>query len=215
MIEGVIFDMDGVLVDNKQAHIEAFGELFKKHGIEFSASDLLPYFGMTNDAIFAALAPDLQKKCGTEALGNEKEAIYREIFARTMKPVAGLVDLLKALKKAGFKTAVGSSGGTDNVNFVLKGCGIEKYIDKVANGDMISKGKPDPEVYLLAAELLGLRPDECVVCEDAFVGVEAARRAGMKVVVLATTYPRSEHKDYDILIDDFTQVTVEDIIAMG
>lgn len=207
--------MDGVLVDNREAHIEAFIQLFKRYGKDFNGRELLPYFGMTNDAIFEGIAPDLKAAYGTEALAKEKEMIYRDIFARTMKPVDGLVDFLKALKEAGIKTAVGSSGNSDNVNFILRGCHIEQYFDVIANGDMITRSKPDPEIYLLAAEKLGLRPEECVVCEDAFVGVEAARKAGMPVVVLATTYPRREHKDYDILIDDFTQITVGDILALN
>lgn len=122
-----------------------------------------------------------------------------------------MVDFLKALKKEGYKTAVGSSGNTPNVNFVLDRCGIAGYFDAIANGDMITRGKPDPEVYLLAAKKLELAPGECIVVEDAPVGIRAARSAGESVVAIASTFRREDLSDYDILIDDFTQITPEDI----
>ena len=141
----------------------------------------------------------------------EKEEIYREIFERTIAPAPGLVDFLKSLKSEGFKTAVGSSGNTPNVNFVLSKCGITPYFDAIANGDMITHGKPDPEVYLLAAKKLGLDPAECIVAEDAPVGIEAARRAGCAVVAIASTFDRSALFDYDLLIDNFTQISTDDL----
>lgn len=199
--------MDGVLVDNRDVHIRAFEILFEKYGVPFSREDILPLFGMTNDAIFSRLAPQLMEKYGVEKLGREKEELYRELFAASLQPTAGLSEFLRSLKEQGYKISVGSSGNTDNVNYVLEGCGIAGYFDAVANGDMITRGKPDPEVYLLAAKLLGLLPQECVVFEDAPVGIEAARAAGMKVVAVATTFPREKHTDYDLIIDDFVGIT--------
>ncbi len=214
MVKGVIFDMDGVLVDNRDVHVEAFRVLFTKYGKAFDREKFMPSFGMTNDQIFAWQAPELLEKYGLETLSLEKEALYRERFAEMMAPTAGLLDFLKGLKARGIKIAVGSSGNTDNVNFILNGCHISEYFDAIANGDMISRGKPDPEVYLLAASLMGLRPEECIVCEDAPVGIEAARAAGMGVVALATTFARETLKDYDLLIDDFTQTSADDVLAL-
>ena len=97
---------------------------------------------------------------------------------------------------------------------MLERCGIAKYFDAIANGDMISRGKPDPEVYLLAAHKLGLAPAECIVAEDAPVGIEAARRAGMSVIGVATTFRREDLSDYDLLIDDFTQIGPQQIRAL-
>jgi len=94
---------------------------------------------------------------------------------------------------------------------VLDRCGIAGYFDAIANGDMITRGKPDPEVYLLAAKKLELAPGECIVVEDAPVGIRAARSAGESVVAIASTFRREDLSDYDILIDDFTQITPEDI----
>ncbi len=214
MIKGVIFDMDGVLVDNRDAHIEAFTRLFKKYGVPFDREKFMPSFGMTNDMIFARQAPELLERYPLEQLSLEKEALYRSIFEESIAPTRGLVDFLKSLKEHGIKIAVGSSGNTNNVNFVLSRCRIAEYFDAIANGDMISHGKPDPEVYLLAAKLLGLKPEECVVIEDAPVGIEAARRAGMAAVALATTFSRDRIPDYDLLVDDFTQLGYEQVMHL-
>ena len=117
----------------------------------------MPSFGMTNDMIFARQAPELLERYPLEQLSLEKEALYRSIFEESIAPTRGLVDFLKSLKEHGIKIAVGSSGNTNNVNFVLSRCRIAEYFDAIANGDMISHGKPDPEVYLLAAKLLGIK----------------------------------------------------------
>ncbi len=214
MIRGAIFDMDGVLVDNRDAHIEAFAMLFQKYGVPFDREKFMPCFGMTNDLIFDRLAPELLEKYPLEQLSREKETYYRNIFEKTIAPTRGLVDFLEDLKEHRVKIAVGSSGNMDNVNFVLSCCRVSEYFDAIANGDMISHGKPHPEVYLLAARLLGLNPEECVVIEDAPVGIEAARRAGMAVVALATTFLRNQIPDYDILVDDFTQISYEDVMEL-
>ena len=211
MIKGVIFDMDGVLVDNRDAHIEAFEIICRKYGVPFDREKFMPTFGMTNDLILERLMPEVIKTTDWKKIAVEKENIYREIFERTIAPAKGLVDFLTALKKEGYKTAVGSSGNTPNVNFVLDRCGIAGYFDAIANGDMITRGKPDPEVYLLAAKKLELAPGECIVVEDAPVGIRAARSAGESVVAIASTFRREDLSDYDILIDDFTQITPEDI----
>lgn len=117
---------------------------------------------------------------GTAALGDEKEAIYREIYAPEIEPMPGLVALLDKLRDAGIRCAVGSSGCRANVDFVLEKCDIESFFDAKINGDMVTRCKPDPEIYLTAAAALGLAPAECVVFEDAKAGhrVGTAGRRG-------------------------------------
>ncbi len=196
MKKGVIFDMDGVLVDNRDAHFEAFIIFCHEYGLELDRQKLDSLFGMTNEEIIPAILPaDLIAKKGLKALGDEKEAVYRRIYAETIEPTKGLIPFLQELKAAGIKTAVGSSGNTENVNYVLEKCNIAQYFDAIANGDMITKGKPDPEVFLLAAEKMGLKPSECVVIEDSFAGIKAARNANMSVIAMATTFPPEKNKD--------------------
>lgn len=214
MIKGVIFDMDGVLVDNSAIHVEAFVEWCRRRNVAFAPEDLKNLFGLGNDDILRVILnnENLTKE-EIDLYANEKEAIYREMFETTIEPMGGLVVLLKQLKERGVKIAVGSSGMRKNVNFVLERCGITSYFDAIADGDMVVKAKPDPEVFLKAASLLGLEPAECLVFEDSFAGVKAARAAGMKVVVLTTTYAAELHGDYDDLIADFTEIDARKVLA--
>ena len=204
MKKGVIFDMDGVLVDNANAHIEAFQVFCKRYGIDLPLDTFSKMFGMTNEDIIPALLPsDIVKAKGLQVLSDEKEAIYREQYAKTIKPVPGLIEFVHDLKKHGVKLAVGSSGCAANVDFVIKSLGLEDCFDAVVNGDMITRGKPDPEVFLLAAKLLGLPATECVVIEDSFAGIDAARAAGAAVIALATSNPIESLRDYDLAAHDF------------
>ena len=157
---------------------------------------------MGNDDIMRLIMPEeVIREKGTAALGDEKEAIYREIYAPEIEPMPGLVALLDKLRDAGIRCAVGSSGCRANVDFVLEKCDIESFFDAKINGDMVTRCKPDPEIYLTAAAALGLAPAECVVFEDAPAGIEAARRA--------TTLDRAAlaQTDADRVIDDFRDIT--------
>lgn len=214
MIKGIIFDMDGVLVDNSPVHVEAFVIWCKSRNIDFPPERLTALFGMGNDDIMKVVMGDENlSKEQIDIYANEKEAIYRDIFAEKIRPLEGLIDILKAFKAMGMKIAVGSSGMRKNVNFVLEKCGITDYFDAIADGDMITKAKPDPQVFLLAADLLGLKAEQCLVFEDSFAGIAAARAARMPVVAVATTYTREQHTDYDAIIDNFTQITAEQVVA--
>ena len=212
MLKGVLFDMDGVLVNNLEVHRAAFAEFFRRYGVERSFEELSRVFGKGNDDIMGELMPrDVVERVGIRELGHEKEAIYREIYAPTITPQPGLLTFLDECEAEGLKCAVGSSGYRANVDFVLDKCNIERYFDYAVAGDEVTRCKPDPEIYLTAAAKLGLRADECVVFEDAEAGIEAAKRAGMRVVALATTFNRDflETTDADYIIDDFRDITVD------
>lgn len=211
MLKGLLFDMDGVLVDNLEIHKQAFRIFFERYGVHKSAEELSRVFGMGNDDIMRAVMPyDVIESVGLQELGAEKEVIYRELYAPIIKPVAGLVKLLKACEAAGIKCAVGSSGCTDNVNFVLDTCDIRRYFLATVAGDKVSKCKPDPEIYLTAAAAIEADPSQCVVFEDAEAGIEAGKRAGMKVVALSTTFAADFLKQTpaDMIIADFTQIDI-------
>lgn len=216
MLQAALFDMDGVIVDNRDAHLDAFVEFAKRHGIpDLDPNTLLPYFGSTNAVIMGHLfGRDDIPADEVERLSREKEEIYRELYDPVMKPATGLVPLLEALKAQSVKIAVGSSAPKINVDFVLDRCGIARYFDATASGSEITHSKPDPEVYLLTAKKLGVEPGNCVVFEDAFVGMEAARRAGAKVVAIASTFPREmieEKGDYDLLVDSFRDIATNQL----
>ncbi len=211
MIKGVLFDMDGVLVDNMDIHIAAFDRFCTSYGADEVGQRLIACAGMGNDEIMKLMLPqEVIDEKGIETLSIEKEAVYREIYEPTIKPVEGLIDLLKELKAQGVKCAIGSSGCKENVEFVVSKCGLSEYFDAFVYSDLVTRCKPDPEIYLTAAQLLGLNADECLVFEDALVGIESARNAKVaKVIALTTTLPRKvleEKSSADEIVVDFREL---------
>lgn len=210
--------MDGVLVNNMAVHFRAFAAMAERYhlraeeGVDFSHLN-----GRGNDDIITALFPaELVAQKGVQALADEKEALYREIYAPEIAPTAGLVRLLGELTGAGLRCAVGSSGPRENVDFVLRECHIEPYFEVRISGDMVTRCKPDPEIFLTAAHRLGLEPSECLVFEDAISGVRAAKAAGMKVIALTTTHTREQllREGAEIVAEDFTTISMEDIHSL-
>lgn len=135
MIRGVLFDMDGVLVNNTQAHVKAFEIFCERYGVEDWQHKLQTAFGMGNDDIMRLILPEeIIREKGMKALGEEKEAIYREVYAPEIRPVRGLVELLEELRRRGIRCAVGSSGCRENVDFVLSNCGITDYFSCIVSG---------------------------------------------------------------------------------
>lgn len=217
MLKGLIFDMDGVLVNNMPVHIEAFEIFCRRYGVTGWQEKINNSIGMGNDDIMRMVLPtDILKLKSPKEWGAEKEAVYREIYDSRITPHTGLAELLANAAAAGLKCAVGSSGCDENVRFVLSKCHIDRFFDVKVCGDDVTRCKPDPEIYLTAARKLGFEPSECLVFEDAKAGVEAARNAGMKVVALTTSSPREavEAMHADRIIDDFTQITVDELKEM-
>ena len=219
MKKAALFDMDGTLVDNTAAHIRAFEIFCARYGVTEWKERLSQAYGMGNDDIMRLIMPEeVVRTKGTTALAEEKEAIYREIYAPEIQPVEGLRELLAALHARGVRCAVGSSGCRKNVDFVLDKCHVAAWFEARISGDAVTHCKPDPEIYLKAAAALGTDPADCVVFEDAKAGIEAARRAGIgRVVALATTLSREELENgpkADRIIDTFADLTdLDELLA--
>ena len=209
MVRGVIFDMDGVLVDNLEAHETSFELFCAKYELPFKKSDLNNLYGRSNDAIMPALFGRELSKEEILQFENEKEALYREVYAETIEPARGIVEYIKALKNKGFRIAVGSSAPPENIDFVLDSCDIRHYFDAIAHARMVSRAKPEPDIFLAAAKLMGVEPENCLVFEDALAGIEAAHRAGMKVVALPTTNSKERIAHADLVIDSFCDMNLE------
>ena len=211
MKKAALFDMDGTLVDNTLAHMRAFEIFCARYGVTGWKEKLSQAFGMGNDDIMRLIMPaELIRERSLTSLAEEKEAIYREIYAPEIRPVKGLVPLLESLRAAGVRCAVGSSGCRANVDFVLEKCRIGEFFDARISGDRVTRCKPDPEIYHTAAAALGMAPADCVVFEDAKAGIESARRAGVgRVVALATTLPREvleRETDADVIGETFADL---------
>ncbi|MHA1689458.1 MAG: HAD family hydrolase [Promethearchaeota archaeon] len=212
---GVIFDMDGVLADTGPIHFESWKKMAEEEaGVEFTREFFEETFGQQSIPITRKLVgPEVSQEL-VEKWANLKEYYYREMIKDKLEPLPGAVELIKDLKDEGFKLAVGSSGSPENVELLLTSLDVKKYFDVIITAAEVKRSKPEPEVFLLAAEKLNIGPSKCVVIEDAPVGIEAARRAEMKCIALTTTHEEEELKDADLVIKDLTEITVQNIINL-
>jgi beta-phosphoglucomutase len=177
-------------VDSYDAHFESWRRLGAEVGVAFSEAQFRETFGRTSRDILRACFADVQGGLSNERIGDlddRKESLYRDIIAASFPAMPGAAALIDDLVAAGFRLAVGSSGPPQNVALVLDRLDRAGAFDARVTGDDVTRGKPDPQVFTLAAERLDVPPTRCVVIEDAPAGVEAARRAGMAAVALLST----------------------------
>jgi len=185
-----IFDADGVLVDSYRAHFEAWKAMGHELGMDLPEERFAATFGRRNEDLMHDLWGDAVAPQDIPAWSDWKEATYREILLRDFPAMDGAQELIDALRAAGFRLAVGSSGPPENVAACLQGLERTGAFDATVDGSEVSRGKPEPEVFLKAAEKLAVPPARCAVVEDAVAGVEAAKRAGMAAVALTGTTTR-------------------------
>jgi beta-phosphoglucomutase family hydrolase len=209
----VIFDMDGVMVDNGEFHYKAWKIFCEKHLLPFAEDTFRnKYFGRTNKQILSGLYGKDLSENELRLLADEKEQIYREIYAPVIQPVRGLKEFIFKLKNAGIPIGLATSAPGENVAFVLNALNITQFIDVIVDDSMVTNGKPHPEIYLKTAEILNADPSDCVVFEDSLSGTKSAFDAGMKVFALTTTISREKHKFAHKIVDSFEEIQVEDII---
>jgi beta-phosphoglucomutase len=202
--KAAIFDLDGTLIDNNAYHLETWKKYVEKMGRNISEEEYNANInGRTNkDAIEYIYG---RKMSNDELLKYtlEKEALYREIYQPFIKPVPGLIELLEILKSKNIPMGIATSGIQPNIDFMFEHLPIKKYFTVVVNSSHITKGKPDPEIYFKTASLLGVPPKNCLVFEDAVVGIQSAKAAGMKVIAVATTHPKEELSRADMIVVDY------------
>lgn len=181
-----IFDMDGTLVDNMHIHTEAWGKMLAENEIVFNAYDfLVKTAGKTNREIIPTIFGEISDERISE-LAHRKESLYREMFLPFRKPVDGLVEFLTLSQELGIKMAVATASAKPNVEYILDGLDLRKFFDAVTTAEEVKNGKPHPEFFLKSAEKVGVEPHNSIVFEDAIGGFEAAHRAGMKSIGIAT-----------------------------
>jgi len=215
---GVVFDMDGVLIDSYRAHFEAWNRMGARHGVAMTQQQFAESFGRVNRDIIPALW-GAQAGSDADAWGEEKEADYRDIISENFPEMDGAKELVASLAAAGFSLAVGSSGPPENVAAMLAGLpGCEHFAASVDAAD-VTRGKPDPQVFLKAAEKLGLDAAKCAVVEDARAGLAAARAAKMAAIGITGTATREQLAERaDLVVDSLRELTpgvIERLIAAG
>ncbi len=210
---GVIFDMDGVLVDSGWAHRQAWFDLAEQEGLEMSDEFFTSTFGMQNDTILPMLRADLSKT-DMDRLSDWKEQRYRDLVESRPKAAEGVLALLAGLKANGFRLGIGSSAPRANLDVFWGPLGLGDYIEAVVTKEQVVEGKPAPETFLKAAAKLAVAPHRCVVVEDAIHGVEAAKAAGMRVVAVTTTRDREELSLADRIVDSLAELNADDFATL-
>jgi beta-phosphoglucomutase family hydrolase len=213
MNKAVIFDMDGVLVDNSKVHDEVWALMCQKYGKPEAAKNVKNIFGGTNSMFVEQLLGITDTK-EINRIAKEKEALYREVFKKTIKAPDGLIGLLNDLKNHNARLAVGTSGPKENLDFVLDSLNIRDYFEVLVDETLVKNGKPDPEIYLKVSEKLNISPAECVVIEDSIFGIQSAKRAGMKVIAITTSFPSDKLSQAEKIIASFTELNAEIVLNL-
>ena len=192
--DALIFDMDGTLVDNMAFHAQTWLLWAQREGIALAPREIMARTHGTIFDIVARFFPDHSAQERFE-IGERKEALYREIYAPYLRLLPGCDDLLAWARETGMPLALATAGDATNIAFTLDGLKIREFFEVLVGGEEVQTGKPDPEVFLLAAQKLGVAPEKCLIFEDSPAGVEAARRAGMPCIVVNPMTPPDEFGD--------------------
>lgn len=202
-----VFDMDGVIVDTNPYHKISLREFAAKYGYSLSEEELIKkIYGRTNKEWIPNLFGRTLSADEVSRYGEEKEKMFRDLYEKDIVEVKGLTAFLEEAKRLNIKMAIGTSAPRSNVDFVLKYTRIGKYFSAILDESHVTRGKPNPEIYINCAAALKLPPSQCIVFEDSLSGVAAARAAGSPVVGVATTHTEEE-LGTKIVIKDFTEIT--------
>src|SRR5262245_46438029 len=184
-IGAVIWDVDGTLVDTAEMHFQAWLDLCRELGRPFTRDDFRATFGRRNPEIFDHLFGDRFGPREVEELGERKEELYRAAAAKGVDLLPGVRELLDGLQGAGFVQAIGSSAPRANIDLILRLTRSAEYFTAISSAEDTQRGKPDPQVFQVAAAKLAVPAHKCVVMEDAVAGVQAARAGGMKCIAVS------------------------------
>lgn len=217
MLKAIIFDMDNTLVRSEHLHLKAFKETLKEYGVEIQEDFLDKYGGMGSTAVFTNVFKENNIDADIkEAKAKKYENYFKYLANPGVEKIKGLDKFLEKLKKTDLKLAVGSGSGISNIEKTTKQTEIYNYFDILKSGNQVPYPKPAPDLFLQIAEELGVTPEECLVIEDSNNGIQAAKSAKMKVVGIATTYPKQELEkmDLDMIIENYLNLEISDFEAL-
>jgi HAD superfamily hydrolase (TIGR01509 family) len=210
--KAVLWDMDGVLADTSQLHFEAWGWVFLEHGIPFDRQKFHMIYGMKNHDFLPLLAGRPLEPSWMDWISDKKELAYRQSMSGLV-PLPGVQDWLCRFKSWGWKQAVASSAPLENIEALVDVLNIRDYFDAlVTPGDL--PGKPDPAVFLKASRKLDIPASYCIVIEDSLPGIEAARKAGMRIIAVTTTNPPEALTQAEIVVKTMDQLSIKQVESL-
>jgi len=206
--------MDGVILDNTPVQARAFQLLFRDLGLEADAYQLLRRLnGMPATDILKQVIEKPTPEKELKKYADQRELMYRTLYWDERRPLAGLVDFLEAARAAGLKIGLGSGSANDTLSYILDHLDLRRFFDAIVGADDVDSGKPHPETYGTVAEKLGVKPENCLVFEDAILGEQAAYKAGMHCVAITSTLSAAEFQAPLAVVRDFTETTPEQLLT--
>ncbi|WP_372528366.1 HAD family hydrolase [Piscinibacter sp.] len=213
-IGALLFDLDGTLIDSMPHHQIAWQEWHRRRALPFDADGFFAATaGRANAEIVCELLPG-RTADDYLAMADEKEVLYREIAARSLDLIPGFEALRRAARERGMKLAICTASTPENMALAFGRFGLDAQVDTVVSPADGMRGKPHPDIFLEAARRLAVPPQDCVVFEDAPLGIEAARRAGMQSVALTTSLPAEDFASFDNVLAIVPDLTAIDVAAL-
>ena len=213
-LHAVIWDLDGVIIDSAEEHRQAWQRLAQEEGIQLSDAVFWATFGKRNDDIIPVICGQ-QPPERVQALADRKEAYFRELIRKTAAPLPGSIELLRGLHEAGFLQALASSAPIENIQLISEVLGLRQYFTALVSGETVAHGKPAPDIFLKAAQELGIDPGQCLVIEDAVAGVQAAHAAGMRCIAVAGNRDLPGLREAELMVKSLTEVDVAGVRSLA
>ncbi len=222
MLKAVIFDFDGVIADSELLHYKAINQVVVRFGVDIPREKYWEhYLGYTDIDCFKAISDHYELGLGDKVLWNlvdEKFTVFKELISSGTTIIAGVTDFIKMLVDNEIPVAICSGAVAADIDLMLDGSELKKIFKFIVSADDIEKGKPDPEGFTKALQILNrsrqdpIAADQCLVIEDSYWGLQAARAAGMKSIAVTNTYPKEKLQDYaDYVTDKLDSLTIEDV----
>lgn len=212
MIKAVIFDMDGIIIDSEPIQSKSYELVLQKYGItpEYNADGLIQVLGVHSEGNWKLLKNKHKISESVYKLKEKKQEVYLELIKNNLSPMPGLINLLKFFKKKSLPLAIASSSTPKQISIIVDLLKISDYFDVMISGEEVKRGKPHPDVFLEAAKKLGVKPETCLVLEDAETGVLAGKAAGMKVIAVKNKYTTTQdHSKADKIVHSLEEINEE------
>lgn len=210
MIRGVLFDMDGVLVDSEEYICKAAIGMFSELGINAKPEDFLPFVGMGENRYIGGVAEKYNLRVDINEVKARTYEIYERITRGILNPLPGAIDFVKRCRESGFRLALATSADRAKMEINLREIGLSvKDFDAAVNGLEVERKKPFPDIYIAAADKIGLKPAECLVVEDAVSGVKAAKAAGCRCLAVTTSFSKEKLYEADWICESLADVPEE------
>ena len=214
----LIFDMDGTMVDNMMVHHLAWQKKLAELGLNLTLDEVIATCYGKNDEILQRLFGDKYTFEERDRISYEKEAVYREVFKKDLKLIDGLGEMLEKAYQLSIPMGIGTAARPENVDYVLDNLNIRHYFKAIVTSADVDKGKPDPSVFFMVADILKVKYNNCLVFEDSPTGAKTAVNAGMKAIILTTTHKTEEFSEFSSVLKclpDYTSIDIAEEIAIG